>query len=224
VPSLAKGLSDMTEILFASHNANKLAEVRTLLAPLDIKILAPKEVGMASDFDVAETGATFAENAELKARAFAAQLPPAKDSDLGILADDSGVMVDALNGLPGVQSKRFVAGNDHDRNQAVLQRLAKIGEQTVGNLTAGSQNGRGAHYETVFCLLRVGSLEKHLFKGEMYGQIGLAEKGTAGFGYDAIFIPTGYTQTLGELGVEIKNKISHRARAAAKLLVFLAEK
>jgi len=203
----------MAEILFASHNSGKLAEIKTLLAPMGVKILTSNEVGIPNDFDVDETGATFTENAELKTRAFAGQLFPASFTDLWILADDGGLMVDALNGSPGVHSKRFISGNDHDRNREVLKRLAEITDPQK----------RKAHYESIFCLLKLGSPDAHFFKGEMYGQIGFEEKGAAGFGYDFIFIPDGYQNTIGELGIEIKNKLSHRAHAVQELINFWKE-
>jgi XTP/dITP diphosphohydrolase len=206
--------SKMAEILFASHNSGKLAEIQTLLAPLDVKILSPQEVGISSDFDVDETGSTFAQNAQLKAQAFADQLVATKFTDLWILTDDSGLMIDTLGSVPGVQSKRFVDGDDEDRNNAVLERLANVKDLAK----------RTAHYETVFCLRKLNSSEEHLFTGQMFGQIGFAPKGTAGFGYDPLFIPSGYTQTVGELGMDVKNKLSHRAQAAVALIKFWQSK
>jgi len=194
----------MRELLLATNNPGKLKELQELLSDLDITILTPAMLGIA-DFDVEETGKTFEENAELKARAFAE-----KTGKL-TLADDSGLEVAALDGFPGVRSKRFLEGTDHDRNQKILR------------LLEGVEN-RSARFVAIFCLYDPKQEIKEIFIGEANGDIALAEKGLHGFGYDPLFILKGYTQTLGELGTEVKNRLSHRARAAEKVKEYFRSK
>src|SRR5258708_11927513 len=207
----------MVELFFASHNVGKIKEVQTLLSPLGVHVLSPRDLKVADHFEVVETGATFAENAELKARSFAAEITktlPSHDprqKEIWILADDSGLMVDALGGQPGVLSKRFVPGSDEDRNQAVIEKLA----------TFRDFDQRVAHFVTVFCLFQPATKEIHFFEGQVDGEIAFAERGDEGFGYDSIFMPEGYQQTFGELGAEMKNEVSHRAKAAQQLVAFL---
>lgn len=204
----------MVDLLFASHNQGKAQEVKTLLSSLPLKILLPTDVQISDDFEVSETGQTFAANAELKAGGFAGQLQDAEETqDIWILAEDSGLSVDNLNGEPGVYSKRYAPGSDHDRNQFLLSKLVDFRQPSQ----------RTAHFVTVFCLYQPEQNQTHFFEGQVQGRIALTEKGAAGFGYDSIFIPEGSQKTFGELGVEFKNTVSHRARAAEHLCTFLAK-
>lgn len=187
------------ELVCATQNPGKLRELRELLAPLAITILTPAMVGLA-EFDVEETGSTFQENAELKAIAFA------QESGKHALADDSGLEVAALNGQPGVHSKR-IAASDAERIAWVLQRLA-------------DQDNRLARFVTVMCLADPDGRAVS-FEGEVEGTIAEQPAGDSGFGYDPIFIPRGHTQTFAQMGQTEKNQISHRARALAKVRDFL---
>ncbi len=202
----------MVELLFASHNKGKVQEVQALLSQAGVRVFSPVDMNILPSFDVAETGKTFEENSELKARAFAKEAEKCADTLQleWILADDSGLVVDALNGQPGVHSKRFIEGSDHDRNQKILELL-----ENHSNVAQ-----RTAHFVTVFCLFHRSRQHTHFFKGQVDGYIADAEKGVAGFGYDPLFVPIGYQQTFAELGVETKNVLSHRAKAAEKVIQF----
>ena len=191
----------MRELLFASNNAKKYQEISALFQPLGVRVIAPAEVGL-SNFDVEETGKTFEDNAALKAITFASK------SGLPTFGDDSGLSVDALDGNPGVFSKRFFPGSDTDRNIHLLE------------LLAGEEN-RAAHFTTVICFSDPLSKTVQFFNGKVYGTIAESIRGTAGFGYDPIFIPDGYTQTFGELGSAVKLEQSHRARAVQKFITYL---
>lgn len=186
----------MTQILLATHNQGKLREMQSLLAVDQVQCVLPSERGVPADFDVAETGKTFAENALIKAKAFA------EKTGMITLADDSGLEVDVLHGEPGVRSKRYVEGSDHDRNRKILDLLRFTQAQD-----------RGAQFVTVLCLYDPKTQKPEYFEGTVKGKIAHGEQGSDGFGYDPIFIPDGYTQTFAELGLEIKNRLSHRAQA-----------
>lgn len=152
-----------------------------------------------------ETGATYAENARIKARAFAAQ------SGMLALADDSGLEVFALGGWPGPHSARFAGrgSSDQDRCEQVLRRLAGLPDEQ-----------RGARF---VCHVAVADPREILVEGEgvLVGRIARTPAGTDGFGFDPIFVPDGYTYTVAELPMQVKNAISHRARAIATIRPFL---
>lgn len=195
----------MTEFVLATNNANKLREIQAQLNNSQVTFLSADQAGVPSDFDVDETGLTFAENAELKARAFAAIT--GKPS----VADDSGLVVHSLGGQPGVHSKRWITGSDHDRNLYLLDRLH-------------NQTDRSAEFVTVLALYYPETDQVTLFEGKVAGTISTAERGDQGFGYDPVFIPAGYQQTFAELGEDVKNTLSHRFRAVEKLKEFLISK
>lgn len=189
------------KILFASSNHGKIFELNNLFAGSVFEILSTSN----SDYppiEVAETGNTFSENAELKARAYAERYL------LPTLADDSGLEVVELNNKPGVQSNRWFAGSDKDRNVELLR------------LLEGKIN-RIARFVTVACAYFPESKNCHFFEGTIDGTISTDSRGSQGFGYDPIFVPIGYNQTFAELGVEEKNKLSHRARAFEQVKKFL---
>src|SRR5271154_3192658 len=193
------------QIVLASANAGKQREFTALLAPYGIKLLLQTALGIEP---IEETGATFAENALLKARhaARAAKLPA--------LADDSGLEVDALGGAPGVLSARFagVSASDADNNALLLERMAD---------TALPQ--RSARYRCVLALVRGADDPAPLMaEGSWEGLIGLAPVGHGGFGYDPLFVPAGMTGTAAELPIEVKNRLSHRALALAQLVAKVA--
>ena len=201
-------IADMKTILLASNNQGKQRELLALLGDLGIEILTPSALGLALEVD--ETGTTYAENATLKAEAFGAR------SGLLTVADDSGLEVDALDGAPGVRSARFAGdeASDADNVALLLDRLVGLGAVTAAE--------RRARFR---CCIVVqsppaadGSVIELVADGTVEGRIAEAPRGNGGFGYDPVFVPDGYDHTFAELGDEVKNEISHRARATAKLL------
>jgi XTP/dITP diphosphohydrolase len=221
----------MTTLVLSTRNRHKVGEIRALL-PTDISVLTLADFPSAPD--VVEDAGTFAGNAAKKARELAAWLghPPGaavlaghgvKDpAKVFVLADDSGLEVDALEGAPGVHSARFAAldtgaaGNskDADNNAKLLRLLAGL-----------PLAQRTARFRCVIALVSVptvaggadASFAVDLFDGACEGQILGAPRGVAGFGYDPLFVPNGFSETFSELGEETKNRISHRAQALAKL-------
>jgi len=186
-------------LIVASHNRGKVREIKALLGPHGIEPVSAGELGLA---EPEETGATFAANAELKARAAAdAGKHPA-------LADDSGLWVNALNGDPGIHSARW-AGPDKDFKIAMARVERALAEKQAQDMSA-----------KFVCALALAMPhgECQTFLGEVHGSLTFPPRGTLGFGYDPIFVPDGYDQTFGELDPHLKNAMSHRARAFEKLL------
>ena len=189
------------EIVFASNNAHKLAEVSSKL-PENFKILSLKDV--LGDVDIPETGLTLDDNAIIKAKYVFER------TGKNCFADDTGLEIAALNGEPGVYSARY-AGEDcsfQDNMDKVLRNLK------------GKQD-RSARFRTVICLILNG--EQHLFEGQVDGVILTEEQGEKGFGYDPIFCPNGFETTFAEMTMEQKNAISHRGLAVQKLVEFLSD-
>ena len=186
-------------IVFATNNQHKLSEIRQILGD-SIEVLSLKDIGC--DVDIPETGTTLEANALQKAQYIY------DNYHIDVFADDTGLEVDALNGAPGVYSARY-AGDAHDSEANMTKLLNELGEN----------NNRRARFRTVIALIQQG--EVHEFEGIVGGQIIRERKGEEGFGYDPIFQPDGYDQTFAELGLDIKNQISHRARATAKLADYL---
>lgn len=186
------------KLLLATQNSGKIAEIRQMLAGVSVEIVVPER-----DLAVEETGESFEENAFLKAKAYS-------DAHEGILAlaDDSGLLVDALNGQPGVFSKRY-GDTDLERNQKLLAEME-------------IKESRAARFIAVLCMY--GSGVSECFEGKVEGSIAHEMRGEKGFGYDPVFIPDGYEQTFAELGSEVKNHLSHRARALEKVKEWLEEK
>ena len=186
-------------LIVASHNRGKVREIKALLGPHGIEPVSAGELGLP---EPEETGATFAANAELKARAAAdAGKHPA-------LADDSGLWVNALGGEPGIWSARW-AGPDKDFKLAMARVERELKEKNAQDLSA-----------KFVCALSLAMPhgECQTFEGEVQGTLTFPPRGTLGFGYDPIFIPDGFDQTFGELDPHLKNAMSHRARAFEKLL------
>lgn len=188
----------MMKLILASNNAKKLKELKAILADMDVEILSQREAGC--DFEVDETGTTFDANAYLKAKAVF-------DATGEItVADDSGLMVDALGGEPGVYSARYAPGghdaSDKDRYEYLLKKLDGVSD-------------RRAKFVTSICCLMPDGHEIRT-NGECHGVILTRPHGEGGFGYDPVFMPDGYDESMAVLGTEIKNQISHRARALAK--------
>jgi len=193
-------------IVFATNNAHKLSEIRQILGN-SIEVLSLKDIGC--DVDIPETGSTLEENALQKAQYVFDHY------HLDVFADDTGLEVEALNGAPGIYSARY-AGDGHD-SEANMTKLLKELE---------GKDNRRARFRTVIALIqKVGGLSCvqriKLFDGIVNGQIIGERRGGEGFGYDPIFLPDGYDQTFAELGMDIKNEISHRARATAKFADFV---
>lgn len=188
-----------TTLLVATHNQGKAREYQALLADLPLRVTYLDAEGI--DLEVAETGLTFRENAVLKARFYAEQ------SGLLTWADDSGLEVDALGGEPGVHSARYgapAAETDEERYWLLLQRLATVAAED-----------RTARFRCVVALAWPDG-DVHTTKGTCEGMIAQTPRGSHGFGYDPVFLvaDTGYEQTMAELEPEVKNRVSHRARAA----------
>ncbi len=190
----------MQTLIIASNNAHKIAEIKAILDGLFAPIVSLREAGI--DIDVVEDGDTFEANALIKARAIAALCP-----DSAVLADDSGLEVDALGGQPGVYSARY-AGEGHDdaaNNEKLLQALADVPDDE-----------RSARFVSAIALLRPG-LDELVVRGSCDGVIGHAPRGTNGFGYDPLFVFPDRSQTFAELTEDEKNAISHRGRSLAML-------
>lgn len=184
-------------LVLASNNAGKLREFREILAPLDITVVPQSAVG--ADFEVNETGDTFEENAYLKASSVVSF------SHFPVVADDSGLCVDALDGAPGVHTARFGGGKDWTDEQKYEYLLEKMQGVT----------DRGARFVSAICCILPGGRILQT-RGECPGRILTAPmKGECGFGYDPVFCPEGYEQSFAVLGEDVKNRISHRARALA---------
>ncbi len=189
----------MRKVVLASSNAGKLAEMRDILASTDIELVAQSDLDVA---DAVETGTTFVENALLKAR-HAAQL-----SGLPALGDDSGICVDALNGGPGLYSARY-AGTHGDSAANIAKLLAALRDV--------SETQRGAHFHCTIVLLRSADDPAPLIaEGLWRGRILHAPRGDQGFGYDPLFFDPVHGAA-GELDPAIKNRISHRGLALARL-------
>jgi len=191
----------MKQLIIATGNAHKTAEFAQLLAALDFKVQSAAACGGMPE--VEETGATFAANAQLKAVALRGTAPP----DAWVLADDSGLEVDALGGAPGIFSARYAgpAATDADN---VTKLLAALSDSALAQRTA--------RFRCALCLIDPDG-RIHPFEGTCEGHISAAPTGTSGFGYDPVFIPADYDQSFAELGETVKAQLSHRARAVATL-------
>ena len=192
------------KLVFASNNAHKLGEVRAMM-PAGIDVLSLHEIGFEHEID--ETGTTLAENSQIKAETVVNWLKASNkwESVDGVFADDTGLEIDALGGQPGVYTARWAGTAESNRAKALRE-------------LAGEDN-RNCQFKTVITLIT--SDKTAQVEGIVRGQIATEEYGHGGFGYDPVFIPEGYDKTFGELPAEIKNSISHRARAIAKLVELL---
>ena len=198
------------KIVFATNNQHKLQEIRQILGE-SIEVLSLKDIGC--DVDIPETGQTLEENARQKARYVYDHY------HMNVFADDTGLEVEALNGAPGVYSARYAA-----LECAATESQQAVSHDSEANMTRllkelGENNNRKARFRTVIALIEQGTV--HEFEGIVNGEIIRERRGGEGFGYDPIFQPDGYDQTFAELGNDIKNQISHRARATKKLANYL---
>ena len=211
------------KIVFATNNDHKLSEIRSILEA-DFEVLSLKDIGC--NVDIPETGKTLEENALQKAQYVYDHY------HIDCFADDTGLEVEALNGAPGVFSARYAsmvsttsatnpASHDSEANMTRLLR------------ELGNNNNRRARFRTVIALIQKRDVcpcgctsikEIHQFEGIVEGEIIRERRGGEGFGYDPIFQPDGYDKTFAELGMDIKNHISHRARAVTKLAEYLLKK
>ena len=191
----------MKKLVFATNNAHKLEEIRAILGS-KIEILSLADIGCEAD--IPETADTLEGNALIRARYVY------DNYKFDCFADDTGLEVDALNGLPGVHTARYAYPDRHDPEANMVKLLDALREK----------NDRNARFRTVIALIEKG--EEHLFEGVVEGVIARGKSGTEGFGYDPVFIPQGQQKTFAELGEDTKNSMSHRARAAQKLAEYLA--
>ena len=179
----------------ASNNAGKLKELRRILERMGHEVKSLRELGI--DLDPEETGTTFAENAYLKAAAVV------EATGVAAIADDSGLMVDALNGEPGVYSARYAPGghdaSDKEKYEYLLKKLEGVKDRDAKFVSS------------ICCIFPNGDIIR--CEGECAGKILLSPRGEGGFGYDPVFMPTGYDKSMAELGTGVKNEISHRANA-----------
>ncbi len=200
------------KIVFATNNKNKLEEIREILGN-KFEVLSLNDINC--HVDIPETGKTLEENAVIKADYIF------KNYNISVFADDTGLEVETLNGAPGVFSARYAGGEGHD-SEANMKKLLK---------ELDGKNNRKARFRTVIAVMLhqqsqhgMGETTPQLFEGIVNGEITTEKKGLSGFGYDPIFKPVGYDKTFAELGHEVKNHISHRAKAVEKLVDFLNSK
>ena len=194
------------KLVVATHNEGKLSEIRDLLAPHGIECVGAAELDLP---EPEETGVTFVDNAELKARA------SADLTGLPALADDSGLSVDALHGRPGIHSARWA--EDEAGNRDFNRAMKRVWDEVEA---AGPDAGHDAHF---VCALSIawpdGSIES--FEGRVHGTLVWPPRGQNGFGYDAMFVANGNDRTFGEIEPAEKHAVSHRAVAFAKLMAAL---
>lgn len=190
----------MKKLIIASNNAHKIKEIKDILKDFPIEVVSLREAGI--DIDVEETGTTFMENSYIKA----SEIFKLRQ-DCMVLSDDSGLMVEALDGAPGVYSARFAGehGNDKKNNEKLLQLL-----------DGKTKEERKAKFVSAIVLI-AGPSEVIKVQGEIEGYIAFEPKGTREFGYDPLFYVPEYNMTFAEMSDDEKNKISHRARAMQKL-------
>jgi XTP/dITP diphosphohydrolase len=219
----------MRTAILASQNKNKIREIKAILEKYGLNVISRDDAGIPTD-DIEETGVTFEENSYLKARTIFDMIrqDPALSEylDSPVIADDSGLMVDAMNGAPGVFSARYAGeGCTYDDNNVKM----------LGEMKDVPQEERGAGFVTVITLIypeggdvpqtavKDGDVYVLTARGELRGTIATERRGSEGFGYDPLFIPGGMDKTFAELGTAFKNTISHRARALTELERLLEE-
>lgn len=195
-------LINTSKLVFATNNAHKLSEIRAIFGD-KLQILSLADIDCHDD--IPETADTLEGNALIKARWVKERY------GFDCFADDTGLEVSALNGGPGVHTARYAYPDRHDPEANTQKLLAELHDKA----------DRTAQFRTVIALILNG--EEHLFEGIVRGEIATEKRGTEGFGYDPVFIPENMGKTFAELGTDVKNTISHRARAVAKLVEFLSK-
>ena len=195
------------KLIIASHNQGKVTEIRDLLEPLGLELISAASLNLP---EPEETACTFAGNARLKAEA------ATRATGFPAFADDSGLSVDALDGEPGIYSARW-AGSDKDFSMAMAKVNAALCEVDKKLMIKVSRSA------SFFCALALAwpDNKSEIFEGSINGTLCWPPRGENGFGYDPIFIPTGYDETFGELDQKLKHSISHRAKAFAKFLSYV---
>ena len=196
-------------VVIATGNAGKVSEFCAILKDGAFSFFASKEIGFFEEIE--ETAQTFKGNAEIKAKAVF-EYVSSKQKDYWVMADDSGLEVEALGGRPGVFSARYAG-----KNASGKDRYTKLLKEMEGLAN------RGARFVCCLCLIRPGS-PPEFFEGECRGSILTEPRGNGGFGYDPVFLPEGYTKGFGEMSDEEKNALSHRGRAIKNMLERLNEK
>jgi XTP/dITP diphosphohydrolase len=206
-----------TDIIIASANAHKAEEIQALLGP---EFLCRTLRDFPDAPEVEEDAATFAGNAVKKALTLVNWLKQSKDHTLGwVLADDSGLEVDALDGAPGVHSARYAATERQPGNSPDEQNIAKL----LLELKGRAAHHRAARFRCVIALAQAGQYSQpKIFNGTCEGHIETAPRGKNGFGYDPLFVPEGHEQTFSELGESVKSQLSHRSVALRQLKDWLA--
>lgn len=187
------------KLIFATGNAHKLEEVSAVI-PAKFDLQSLKDLDF--DYDIPETGSTLEQNALIKARFMHRKFK------MNVFAEDTGLEITALNGMPGVITARY-AGPQRDHDDNMNKVLTELQDQS----------DRSAQFRAVIALIYDNT--EYLFEGILTGHIGFEKKGEFGFGYDPIFVPEDYHQSAAELGPDIKNQISHRVRALNKMVEFL---
>lgn len=195
------------KLVIATHNDGKLREIRALLEPFGIACFGAAELDLP---EVEETGVSFVDNAELKARS-AADL-----TGLPALSDDSGLCVDALGGMPGIFSARWAEAREGSRDFTIAM------ERVWAALEAcGPRASRDAHFACALAIAWPNDGQAEAFEGRVDGSLVWPPRGDRGFGYDPMFVPAGHEQTFGEMNAHDKHAMSHRAEAFAKLVAAL---
>jgi XTP/dITP diphosphohydrolase len=189
------------EIIIATGNQNKVREYREILEPLGFSLKSMKEEGIVSD--VEENGQTFEENSLIKAKGVASK------TNKIVIADDSGLCIEALDNFPGIRSARFMENRPYsEKHQAILKMLE-------------DKDNKNAYFVCAITVINNGKVNQ--FVGRVDGTIVSPRSKGNGFGYDPIFLPNGYSLTFGEMDEDEKNKISHRGRASEKLIEYFGE-
>ena len=192
----------MKKLVFATNNAHKLEEIRAILGD-KVEILSLNDIDCHAD--IPETADTLQGNAALKAQYIY------DNYGLDCFADDTGLEVEALNGAPGIYSARYAGGEGHDSEANMKKLLSEMQDK----------DNRKARFRTVICLIEGG--KENFFEGIVNGSIIRERKGGAGFGYDPVFMPDGYSETFAEMGNDEKNKISHRARFLFYIIILFRQ-
>ena len=191
------------KIILASHNDHKVNELNTITQDHSVSFESLRDIGWHNE--IIEDGETIADNAWIKAETiWKAKTEP-------VLAEDTGLLIDALNGEPGVHTARY-AGDERNNSKNMDLVLSKL----------KGKDKRTARFKTVIALII--DDERHQFTGICEGKIAYIKSGQKGFGYDPIFIPEGYDSSFAELSVSVKNSISHRARAVQSMMIYLSSR
>lgn len=193
----------MKKIIFASKNEGKVCEVKSILDDLEVNIVSLSDIDFAGD--IVESGSSFEENAKIKAKEIYNKYK------LPVIADDSGLVVEKLNGEPGIYSSRYSGENatDSANRKLLIEKLSSLPEPHKAKFVCAAVYFNGG--------------EIHTAVGEVKGKIINEPRGNEGFGYDPLFIPDGFTMTMAELDAKVKNKISHRYNAFNNLKKFISD-